>query len=98
MPEAWDIVTYSHRIMELGALWCQAADSGNMASFSVPWSFLLGCWSKPHSAKIDYLSRPDTCTLWENAMLHINLSLRALDTYYFLMPDSSNKLLLSFIC
>jgi hypothetical protein len=38
MPEAWDIVyvTYSHRIMELGALWCQAADSGNVALFSVP--------------------------------------------------------------
>jgi hypothetical protein len=36
MPEAWDIVcmTYSHRIMELGALWFQAPDSGNMACFS----------------------------------------------------------------
>jgi hypothetical protein len=33
MPEAWDIfcVTYSHRVMELGALWFQAPDSGNMA-------------------------------------------------------------------
>ena len=38
MPEAWDIVcmTYSHRIMELGALWCQAPVSGNMAHCSVP--------------------------------------------------------------
>ena len=38
MPEAWDIVcvTYSHRIMELGALWCQAPDSGNVAHCSVP--------------------------------------------------------------
>jgi hypothetical protein len=26
-------VTYSHRIMELGALWCQAPDSGNVAFF-----------------------------------------------------------------
>ena len=33
MPEAWDIVyvTYSHKIMELGALGCQAPDSGNVA-------------------------------------------------------------------
>jgi hypothetical protein len=38
MPEDWDIVyvTYSHRIMELGALWCQAPDSGNVARSSVP--------------------------------------------------------------
>ena len=38
MPEAWDIVcvTYSHRIMELGALWCQAPVSGNVAHCSVP--------------------------------------------------------------
>jgi hypothetical protein len=38
MPEAWDIVcmTYSHRIMELGALWCQTPDSGKVAHFSVP--------------------------------------------------------------
>jgi hypothetical protein len=38
MPEAWDIVcvTDSHRIMELGALWCQAPVSGNVACFSVP--------------------------------------------------------------
>jgi hypothetical protein len=38
MPEAWDIVcvTGSHRIMELGALWCQAPDSGIVAHFSVP--------------------------------------------------------------
>jgi hypothetical protein len=35
MPEAWDIVcvTYSHRIMELGALWCQAPDSGMWLAF-----------------------------------------------------------------
>jgi hypothetical protein len=38
MPGAWDIVcvTYSHRIIELGALWCQAPDSGTVARFSVP--------------------------------------------------------------
>jgi hypothetical protein len=38
MPEAWDIVcmTDSHRIMGLGALWCQAPGSGNVAHFSVP--------------------------------------------------------------
>jgi hypothetical protein len=38
MPGAWDIVcvTYSHRIMELGALWCQAPVSGNVAHSSVP--------------------------------------------------------------
>jgi hypothetical protein len=38
MPEAWNIVcvTYSNRIMELGALWCQALVSGNMAHCSVP--------------------------------------------------------------
>jgi hypothetical protein len=29
-------VTGSHRIMELGALWFQAPDSGNLARFSVP--------------------------------------------------------------
>jgi hypothetical protein len=33
----WDIVcvTYSHRIMELGALWCQAPVSGNVAHCSI---------------------------------------------------------------
>jgi hypothetical protein len=38
MLEAWDIVCMidSHRIMELGALWCQAPVSGNMAHFFVP--------------------------------------------------------------
>jgi hypothetical protein len=38
MPGAWDIVfeIYSHRIMELGALWCQAPVSENMAHCSVP--------------------------------------------------------------
>ena len=38
MPEAWDIVcmTDSHRIMELGALWCQAPVSGNVAHCSIP--------------------------------------------------------------
>ncbi|KRY62202.1 hypothetical protein T4A_14000 [Trichinella pseudospiralis] len=38
MPGAWDIVcvTDSHRIMELGALWCQAPVSGNVAHCSVP--------------------------------------------------------------
>ena len=38
MPEAWDrvCVTYSHRIMELGALWCQTPVSGNVAHCSVP--------------------------------------------------------------
>ena len=38
MPDCWDIVcvTYSHKIMELGTLWCQAPDSGNVAHFSVP--------------------------------------------------------------
>jgi hypothetical protein len=38
MPGAWDIVweTYSHRIMELGALWCQAPVSGNVAHCSFP--------------------------------------------------------------
>jgi hypothetical protein len=42
MPEAWDIVcvTYSHRIMQLGALWFQAPVSGNVAlcSFLVEFS------------------------------------------------------------
>jgi hypothetical protein len=38
MPGAWDIVcvTDSHRIMELGALWCQAPISGNVAHCSIP--------------------------------------------------------------
>jgi hypothetical protein len=38
MTEAWEIVcvTYSYRIMELGALWCQASVSGNVAHCSVP--------------------------------------------------------------
>jgi hypothetical protein len=38
MPEAWDIVclTYSHRIIELEALWYQLPDSGNVAHFSIP--------------------------------------------------------------
>jgi hypothetical protein len=38
MPEAWDIVcvTYSHRIMELGALWCHTPVFGNVAHCSVP--------------------------------------------------------------
>jgi hypothetical protein len=38
MPGAWDIVcvTYSHRIMELGAPWCQGPMSGNVAHCSVP--------------------------------------------------------------
>jgi hypothetical protein len=38
MLEVWDIVcmTYSHRIMELGALWCQGHSvSGNVALCSV---------------------------------------------------------------
>ena len=40
MPEAWDIVcvTDSHRIMELGALWCQAPVSGNVALSLVEFS------------------------------------------------------------
>jgi hypothetical protein len=44
MPEAWDIVcgTDSHRIMEMGALWFQAPDSGNVAHFSVPCRVF--CW------------------------------------------------------
>jgi hypothetical protein len=39
MPEAWDIVcvTYSHRIIELGVLWCQAPVSGNVAQCFVPY-------------------------------------------------------------
>ena len=38
MLEAWDIVcvTYSDRIIELGALWCQAPVSENVAYCSVP--------------------------------------------------------------
>jgi hypothetical protein len=38
MPGAWYIVcmTDSYRIMELGALWCQAPMSGNVAHYSVP--------------------------------------------------------------
>jgi hypothetical protein len=38
MPESWDIIcmTYNNRIMELGALWCQTPDSGNIAQFSIP--------------------------------------------------------------
>ena len=38
MPEAWDIVymTDSHRIMELGPLWCQVPVSGSVAHCSVP--------------------------------------------------------------
>jgi hypothetical protein len=38
MPEAWGFVcmTDSHRIMELGVLWCQALVSGNVAHCSVP--------------------------------------------------------------
>jgi hypothetical protein len=38
MSEAWDIVfvTDSYRIMELGALWCQAPVSKNVARFPVP--------------------------------------------------------------
>jgi hypothetical protein len=37
MPGTWDIVsvTYSNRIMELGAVWCQAPVSGNVAQCSV---------------------------------------------------------------
>ena len=39
MSEAWDIVcvTYSHKIMELGVLWCQAPVSGNVAQCFVPY-------------------------------------------------------------
>jgi hypothetical protein len=38
MPAAWDIVymTDSYRIMELGAPWCHASMSGNVAHCSVP--------------------------------------------------------------
>jgi hypothetical protein len=38
MPGAWGFVcmTDSHRIMELGVLWCQACVSGNVAHCSVP--------------------------------------------------------------
>jgi hypothetical protein len=38
MPGAWDFVcmTDSHRIMKLGAPWCQASMSGNVAHCSVP--------------------------------------------------------------
>ena len=38
MPGAWDIVcvTDNHRIMELGALWCQAPVSENIYCCSVP--------------------------------------------------------------
>jgi hypothetical protein len=38
MPEAWDIVcmTYGYRIMELGALWCQAPVSRNVTHCSIP--------------------------------------------------------------
>ena len=49
MPGAWDIVcmTYSHRIMELGALWCQAPMCLG-AWLTVPSlvEFLLGLQSK----------------------------------------------------
>jgi hypothetical protein len=39
MPEAWGFIcmTDSHRIMELGALWCQAPVSGNVTHCSVPF-------------------------------------------------------------
>jgi hypothetical protein len=38
MPEASDIVcvSYSHRFMELGVLWCQAPVSRNVAHCSIP--------------------------------------------------------------
>jgi hypothetical protein len=38
MPGAWGFVcmTDSHRIMELGALWCQAPVSGDMAHCFAP--------------------------------------------------------------
>jgi hypothetical protein len=44
MPKAWDIVcvTYSYRIMELGALWYQAPESGNVARFSSLVEFSTG--------------------------------------------------------
>ena len=61
MPEAWDIVcvTYSHRIMELGALWCQAPDSGNVAHCSGPlYSFLVGLLSNPHQPKLAVFHGP----------------------------------------
>jgi hypothetical protein len=35
-------VTYSHRIMELGALWCQAPVSGNLAHSSSLVEFSTG--------------------------------------------------------
>ena len=35
-------MTDSHRIMELGALWCQAPVSGNMAHCSIPCRVF--CW------------------------------------------------------
>jgi hypothetical protein len=44
MPGTWDIVcvTYSHRIMELGALSCQAPVSGNVAQCSAPCRVFFG--------------------------------------------------------
>jgi hypothetical protein len=38
MPGAWGFVcmTYGHRIVGLGALWCQVPVSGNVAHCSVP--------------------------------------------------------------
>jgi hypothetical protein len=58
MSEALDFVcvTYSHRIMELGALWCQAPVSGNVnvtdQSFvEFPTGSLLDQRSQPHSTK-----------------------------------------------
>jgi hypothetical protein len=58
MPDAWGFVcmTDTHRIMELAALWCQETVLGNVSHSSVPCSFLLGLWSKPHSTKTSCLS------------------------------------------
>jgi hypothetical protein len=62
MPGAWGFVcmTDSHRITELGALWCQAPVSGNTAPSLVEFSTgsLVGLWSKSHSTKTGCLSWP----------------------------------------
>jgi hypothetical protein len=59
MPEAWDIVcvTYSHRIMELGARWCQAPDSGNAVLSHVEFSA-----GSPEQASFDQNRLPFTAS------------------------------------
>ena len=61
MPGAWDIVcvTYSRRIMELGALWCQEPVSGNVAHCFVPCTvFYCVCSGSPEQASFNQSRLP----------------------------------------